>query len=184
MRVTIETQNVERLSTEGENIFLSPEAESEILKLLAMKDLIEKVEADLKERLLAKAKELNPNFKKLVSDNLRIYARSYGAKYYVDESQIEMIPEDLYKTEVEVVADNKTPVSDLIEKVKSLGWEVKATKTKGEERLKINRTVDSKAVEKWEKEHKGMPAGIVLIPDDKRPFSISISQKGGDQDEK
>lgn len=54
------------------------------------------------------------------------------------------------------------------------------TKGKDGEKVKISRTVDTKAVDKWEKEHRGLPAGIIQVAE--RPVSLSFSMKAGGEE--
>jgi hypothetical protein len=68
-----------------------------------------------------------------------VYYRAYGQKYYIDETQLDLAPKELYSIET-----------------------------------KTNYVIDAKAVDKWVKEHKGMPAGITEV---ERKKSLTFMRK-------
>lgn len=180
MKLTIDTKELEKLITESNEIFLSPDGDKVLQKFLQIKELVEKAEKDIKERLEANAKRLSPNFKSIQGDNVVVYRREYGAKYYIEEDKLNKVPSGLYETKIgaKVQLEGKT-VSEIVEMAKRAGFEVVKSKRKGKEVYKIDRAVDSKAVEKWVKENGGMPYGV--FEDQDRKSSITFRLKDHDK---
>jgi len=177
MQITIDTDELKHLKEELEVIKLEPVAESTLARIIQLSDQVEKLKDIAKEQLLARAKELNPNFKSWEADLIRISMRPYGAKYYVNEAEFTLAPKELFTTKADVIAPN-VDFSEIEKALTDIGFAVDKTKTKGEEKLKISRAVDTKAVDKWVKEHRGMPTGINIVPD--RPVSLSFNLKDTD----
>jgi hypothetical protein len=94
----IEIEKLDSLVSDADKIFITPEAEEVLLQLLDLQKQIEGAIDEAKKKLEAKALELNPNFKSIRSDNLKVFYRQYGQKYTIDESYIKQIPAHLYKT--------------------------------------------------------------------------------------
>lgn len=179
MQITIDTNELTKLKAEAEVIKLSPEAEQTLTRISEIEAQIAEIKDIAKAQLLERAKELNPDFKSWEADNVRVSMRPYGAKYYVNEAELDMAPKDLFKTEADVITPNET-IDVIVDSLKAAGFEVATTKTKGEEKLKISRSVDTKAVDKWVKEHRGMPTGIGIFVD--RPVSLTWSPKAGGEE--
>lgn len=181
MILRIDTEELDKLRADADKVFLEPEADDVILKFIAIEEAVALAKEDIKTRLLAKAREINPNFKSYHSDNVKIGMRAYGSKYYLDESQLQYAPPELFKTEVDVIAPN-ADVGKIKELFDSINCPIKTKKTKEGEELALKRVIDTKAVEKWEKQNRGLPAGIMQVKE--RPTSISYSRKEGeDKDE-
>jgi hypothetical protein len=117
----------------------------------------------------------DPNFKSIQSDNVKISRRTFGQKYYVEEANLALAPKELFKSEVSAIVPNDLDVKAIEEKLRVVGMAIKETEKDGQIEKKFKRIVDSKAVEKWEKETGKMPTGIVEISD--RSTSISITLK-------
>lgn len=142
MEVKIEL--VEKLVSEADKILLTGEAERVIIQLLELQKQIEEGINKAKELIEKKALEINPNFKSITSDNLRVSYRQYGAKYRVDESLIDKLPANFYKVskrydaiaeEVEKFTEEKggLPVGiNEIERPKSLSFSLKGEKKNDE----------------------------------------------------
>lgn len=143
MIVTIDLEKLTNLEKDADGIFMSPEG-GEVLATICeleakLKEAREKAEAILELTAL----KLDPEFKSIRNDKVKVYYRAYGAKYYIDEALIASTPKELYTSEVKY-------------------------------------KVDTKAVEKWTDEHKGMPTGVVEV---ERKSSLSFSLKKGGKDE-
>lgn len=136
----IKIEAVEGLVAEADKILLTGEAENVIIKLLELEKQIEAGLDEAKKRIEKKALELNPNFKSITSDNLRVSYRQYGAKYRLDESLIDKVPENFYKVskrydviaeEVEKFTEQKAGLPygiNEIERPKSLSFSLKGEK--------------------------------------------------------
>ena len=96
MRVGVDTDELRNLVLEGKDIFLKPEGEQALLKLLELKETVEKAIDEAKKVLEEEALRLDPNFKSIQADNVRVYYRSYGSRFKIDESKIAEIPASLY----------------------------------------------------------------------------------------
>lgn len=181
--MNIDIEKVKDLVGEADLILIKPEAENVLLQLLDLKDQIEAAIDEAEKKIEEAALRINPTFKSIRSDNLKVTYREYGAKYYVDESQLELAPKELYRTEIKVIAANGMENTDLKATLKkNLGWDVKVSeKTDGTLKDEINRAVDAKAVSKWVKDHKAMPTGI--IEDKNRTKSLSFSRRTKQQHE-
>ena len=135
----IKVEKLNKLTKKADEIFLSAEGEQVLVQLLEIRDQVDKAIADAEEKLEKKALKLNPNFKSIQGDLVKVSYRSYGSRYYVDESLLTELDPELYK-------------------------EVKRY------------SVNTKAVDKWVKEHKGMPVGIVEV---ERKKSLKFGLKRG-----
>lgn len=174
MKITIDTDELAKLSASAELIKLEPEAEETLARILELESQIAEIKDLAKAKLLEEGRKLNPDFKSWEADSIRISMRAYGAKYYVSDSDFALAPKELYKTEATVIAPNED-YDTITEALGKAGFSVASSKTKDGEKLKISRTVDTKAVEKWEKAHRGLPTGIVQVAE--RPTSLSFSIK-------
>ena len=96
MRLSVDTEELRSLALEGKDIFLKPEGEQALLKLLELKETVEKAIDEAKKVLEEEALKLDPNFKSIQADNIRVYYRTYGSRYKLDESKIAAIPANFY----------------------------------------------------------------------------------------
>jgi len=98
--MNIEIENLEQLTAEADKIFLTPEGENTLVKLLDIQKQVERAIETAKQMLEKKALELNPNFSSIQADKIKVYYRAYGAKYRIDPNNISYCPKELYKTRV------------------------------------------------------------------------------------
>lgn len=174
MKYTIDTDELAKLKSDAEKVQLTPEAEITLARILELEQAVEQLKETAKAKLLEEGRKLNPNFKSWEADTVKVSMRAYGAKYYVSEAELNLTPKELYATEATIVAPNED-YGSITKALEAAGFSVKTTKGTAGEKLSIKRTVDTKAVDKWEKEHRGLPAGIVLAPD--RPVSLNFALK-------
>lgn len=179
MKYTIDTEELAKLKAELDVIKLEPAAETTLARIIQISEEVEQLKELAKEQLLAKARELNPNFKSWEADTIRISMRPYGAKYYINEAEFALAPKELFTTKADVIAPN-VDFKEIEQKLTDAGFTVDKTKTKGEEKLKISRSVDTKAVDKWVKEHRGLPTGVNIVLE--RPVSLSFNLKAKDSE--
>ncbi len=175
MILTIDTDKITQLKSEAGNIFTSAEGDAALVDFLKIKQSVEDIEKEIKAILDITARKYDPNFKSIQSDNVKISRRTFGQKYYVEEENLALAPKELFKSEVSAIVPNDLDVKAIEEKLRVVGMAIKETEKDGQIEKKFKRIVDSKAVEKWEKETGKMPTGIVEIAD--RSTSISITLK-------
>lgn len=96
MKLTIDTDNLVKLTKNGSQIILEPTAEEAIIKLLEVQHKVESALEELKEQIAEEGIKYDPNFKSVESDNLRIWYRFYGSKYSIDAGRIGELPKHLY----------------------------------------------------------------------------------------
>lgn len=145
MQINIE--DIDQLVKDADKIFLSPEGEKELVKLLNIRKQVDEAIELAEKKLEEAALKINPNFSSIQSDKVKVYYRAYGAQYYLDETQINLTPKELYTTESKVVYK-----------------------------------IDSKLVEKWVDQHKGMPAGIKEVERIKQ-LKFKLKDDGKDKEE-
>lgn len=97
MQITIDLEKIKQFSQESGKIFLSADAEDVLLKLIEAQKTVENAISEAKKIIEEEGLKLNPNFKGIQSDNLRIGYRYFGAEYKIDESRIEELPKELYE---------------------------------------------------------------------------------------
>ena len=108
----IKIEELDKLVVEADKIFLTPEGEKALVQLLDLRDQVEAAIDEAKKKLEATALKVSPNFTSIQADKVKVYFRSFGAKYRIDESYIKDIPANFYKTLVKYSA-----VAEEIEKV-------------------------------------------------------------------
>lgn len=133
----IDIEKLKELNREADKIFLTPQGEDVLVQLLEIRDQVEQAINEAEAKLEETALKIDPNFTSIQADRVKVFYRAYGLKYKVDESRVDSIPKELYKT---------------------------VTKY----------SPDSKAIEKWTEEHKGLPEGII---ETERTKSLKFSLK-------
>lgn len=95
--------NIEKLNeiiTKADNIFLTADGEQVLIDLLAIQQQVEDAVTEAKAKLEAAALKASPNFSSIQADKIKVYYRAYGAKYYIDEPNMQYVPKELYETQV------------------------------------------------------------------------------------
>ena len=105
--MTIDIEQVEQLVLAADQILMTPEAEKVLLTLLGLKVQIDNAIDEAEKRIEAKALALNPAFKSVTSDNLKIGYRYFGTKYKIDPANLGQLPDGLYKTKVTYLPEIK-----------------------------------------------------------------------------
>lgn len=103
----IDIEKIGELVKNSDKIFLKPEAEENLIKLLELRNQIDKAIDEAKVLLESKAMEIDQNFTSLVGDKVKIYYRSFGSRWIPDESLLEYLPKDYYTTETKIKLDTK-----------------------------------------------------------------------------
>jgi hypothetical protein len=107
MKLTINLDELVKLTKDGSKIVLDPSAEESIIKLLKLQAKVETAIEKLKEEIASEGLKYDPNFKSVESDNLRIWYKYYGSRYAIDANRISEIPESLYKEQKRYYPDTK-----------------------------------------------------------------------------
>lgn len=168
MIYTIDTDKIIQLAQEGKNIVLTPEAEKQLLQLLDAKEYVEKAIDVCKEAITTEALKLNPNFSSITGEKVRVGFRQYGAKYKIDESKLDEVPENMYTANVTAQEVDRQALGEIKDTLNELSLP-----------FKVAFSVEAKEVEKFVKEHKALPDGINEI---ERPKTMSITKKGEGND--
>lgn len=138
MQIDIEKLN--DLTTKADGIFLGPDGEEALVQLLEIQTQVENAIVEAKQKLEAKAMELDPNFSSIQGDRIKVSYRFYGSKYYLEDDKIDQVPGELYKTTTRYSIDAKAlgeylkekpglPVGiKEVERKKSLTFSLKETK--------------------------------------------------------
>lgn len=108
----IDIDKLEELVADSDKILLKPEAEDTLVKLLQIRDQVEAAIKEAELKLEEEALKINPNFRSIRADKVKVFYRFYGAKYKIDESLIKYIPKELYTIKTSFLA-----VADEIEKI-------------------------------------------------------------------
>lgn len=136
----VEIEKLEQLTVEADKIFLTPEGEETLVKLLDIQKQVEQAIDAAKLKLEQAALKLNPNFSSIQADKIKVYYRAYGAKYRIDPTNIDRCPKELYKTSVTYNVDSAAvekwteehkgmPVGiNEVERTKSLSFSLKNEK--------------------------------------------------------
>jgi hypothetical protein len=109
---TIDLEKLEELKVKADDIFLTPQGENVLVKLLEIQEQVEKAIIEAKLRLEATALKANPNFSSIQGNKIKVYYRAFGAKYYIDEKNLHMAPKELYTAEEKIVYKIDTKLVD------------------------------------------------------------------------
>jgi hypothetical protein len=82
--VKIDIDEMKMLAKEGEAFIFKPSAEKSLLKLHETIMLLQALEDSVKHQIGILGRELNPNFKGVIGENVKCIYRKYGAKYEYD----------------------------------------------------------------------------------------------------
>src|SRR3990167_227196 len=100
---TIDIDQLEELKVQADQIFLTAAGEKVLVKLLEIQTQVETAIEEAKKKLETAALKVNPNFSSIQADKIKVYYRAYGAKYYIDEAQINLAPKELYAVETKTM---------------------------------------------------------------------------------
>ena len=99
----IDIEKLAELTIKADQIFLTPEGEQVLIDLLEIQAQVVAVIEEAKKKLEATALKVNPNFSSIQANRIKVYYRAYGAKYYIDEAQINLAPKELYQIESKII---------------------------------------------------------------------------------
>jgi hypothetical protein len=101
--MVINIEDLEKLKLNADKIFLTAEGEETLVALLEIQKQVEDAIVLAEKKLEETALKLNPNFNSIQADKVKVYYRAYGAKYYIEEDHIDMVPTELYTKETKTV---------------------------------------------------------------------------------
>jgi hypothetical protein len=111
-KLIIEYEDIALLIKGAKAITMNPQGEEILVKLLDLKDKVEKALVQAKSVLAVAMEEIDPELTSISSDRIKVMNRVYGAKYSLDDMLIESLDESLYTTKT-----SYSPVATEIEKV-------------------------------------------------------------------
>jgi hypothetical protein len=107
MIITVDTDKLNDLILNADKIFMSPEGDQTLVDLITLQNLVEKAKDEAEKTLEASALKLDPNFKSIQSDKVKVFYRAFGARFYLDETRISEVPVTLYTQETKYKVDPK-----------------------------------------------------------------------------
>lgn len=87
-----------KFAEEGGKLVFKQEAEKELLKLIALKDLLENLIKKAKEDIAQNGKEIDPDFKGVIGRKIKAIYRIYGQKYAYSKNMIYEVEDFLKET--------------------------------------------------------------------------------------
>lgn len=105
--MNIQIEKLDKLVKESDSIFLGSEGEEVLVQLLELRDKIEEAIDEAELRLEQTALKLDPNFKSIQADKIKVYYRTYGHKYSIDDTRVNELPKNLYKTTIKYAPESK-----------------------------------------------------------------------------
>lgn len=94
----IKIEELDKLVVDADKIFLTPEGEKVLLQLLELRDQIELAVDEAKKKLEIAGLKISPDFTSIQADKIKVYFRSFGARYKIDSAYLKDIPANLYET--------------------------------------------------------------------------------------
>ena len=82
--IKIDMDEMKLLAQEGQRFIFKPKAEESLLKLHETIIMLQEMEEHIKDTIGKLGRELNPNFKGVIGENIKCIYRKYGAKYEYD----------------------------------------------------------------------------------------------------
>lgn len=103
----IDVEKLDKLTAEADKIFLSPDGEQVLLQLLEIENQVKAALQVAKEKLEETALRISPDFKCIQGDTIKVYYRSFGSRFYIDDSKIGLIGDKFYKTKTTYSPETK-----------------------------------------------------------------------------
>lgn len=105
--IQINKDEIYDLQIAGSKIIMTPEAEEQLMRLLALQQLVNDAVEEVKENIQAEANKIMPNFKGIVGEDVKIMHRAYGGKYSFKKENLEVIDKSFVKQQVRYTVDSK-----------------------------------------------------------------------------
>lgn len=109
--ITVDLDDLGKLVYDGSDIIMEPAAENALCKLLELEARIAGGLATAKRTIEQKALQYNPNFTSVQAHRVKVGYQFFGSKYSVDESKLDRLDKELYKTRT-----SYSPVGPAIDK--------------------------------------------------------------------
>jgi hypothetical protein len=106
-KITIDIDAINQCVKNADGLFLELEAEKNLKILLDTQKKIEEAIKKAKEQIEKTALAIDPNFNSISGDKIKIYYRSFGSRFGIDESMIQYLPENLYSKKTSYSVDAK-----------------------------------------------------------------------------
>lgn len=100
MIINIDTAKVLELVKSGDKILFSADGEKVIVELNEMQAMIETALHDVKKNIQESALKLDPTFTSIQGDRVKVSYRAYGTRYRIDQTKLQEIPAEFYKSKV------------------------------------------------------------------------------------
>lgn len=88
MQITIDTNEIAELVAEADEILVSASGEEALLRLMEIQETVNSAVEDAKKQLEQSALRLNPNFRSIRGDRVKVSYRPFGAAYEYDENKL------------------------------------------------------------------------------------------------
>lgn len=82
--IKIDLNEIQVLMEDAGTFMFKPGAEESLKKLKAYRDRLDEVEEYIKEKIMEEGRKLNPEFKGVIGEEVKVVVRKYGAKYNYD----------------------------------------------------------------------------------------------------
>lgn len=107
MIIKLDLSKLENIVANADKMLLNPDGEKVLLQLLEIESQVEDAVKQARAKIEETALKIDPNFTTIVGDNVRISYVARGAKYFLDEKNINDVPKELYeiKTSFSVNSD-------------------------------------------------------------------------------
>src|SRR4030042_89039 len=111
----IQIEKLGELVEKADKIFITAEGEQVLVDLLDVQRQVEEAIDTAKKKLEETALKINPNFTSIQADKIKVYYRTYGAKYRIDESHVSDLPKEFFETK-QVYSANSEAIDQFVEK--------------------------------------------------------------------
>jgi hypothetical protein len=95
VKITVDLDELKQLVQDSGQIFLRPDGEQALLRLLELQETINGAVDQARRTLEEEALRLNPNFTCIKADNLTVHYRCFGPRYELDEQLLPELNPDL-----------------------------------------------------------------------------------------
>jgi macrodomain Ter protein organizer (MatP/YcbG family) len=107
MIITVDTDKLKDLVLNADKIFMSAEGDQTLVDLITIEKMVEEAKEQAQKTLEESALKLDPNFKSIQSDKVKVFYKAFGARFYLDETRIAEVPVSLYTQETKYKVDPK-----------------------------------------------------------------------------
>jgi hypothetical protein len=110
--INIDIDKLDELVVKSDEIFLTPEGEKVLIKLLEIQKQVEDAITAAKVKLEATALKVDEHFSSIQANKVKVYYRAFGQRYYIDEKMLNLAPKELYISEEKVIYKIDTKAVD------------------------------------------------------------------------